>query len=111
MAVTRDMDPAYKAAYKKTASWLFKAVQEAVVKSRLTRWRDMFLVNRVIEEELKRYLEYAPVPFALGTLEPNVSREEIFNLVVGCLHRIGEERGLSLDEVEAGVERVKSSMR
>ena len=48
MAVTRDMDPAYKAAYKKTASWLFKAVQE---------------------------------------------------------------RGLSLDEVEAGVERVKSSMR
>lgn len=108
--MSRDLDPAYKAAYRRTASWLFDAVQDAVVKSRLTRWRDIFLVNRTIEDEVRRYFENAPVPFSLFTLEPNVSREDIAWLAERCLERICENRGLSFEEVEAGIERAKSSI-
>ena len=104
------MDPAYRVAYKKTASWLFKSVQETVIQSRLTRWRDMFLVNRIVEDECKRYWEYAPAPFSLATLEPAIPRNEIVMLVEQCLHRIGDERALPVEEIEAGIERAKLSI-
>ncbi|MGH6926563.1 MAG: hypothetical protein ACRED5_22775 [Propylenella sp.] len=83
---------------------LITEVQHAVAKSRLTRWRDVLLVTRIVENEVRRYSEWGQSVDPL-TLSRSVPRQDIVLIVERCLEQIGEARGLPSEEVEAGIER------
>jgi hypothetical protein len=83
---------------------LTKELQDAVVRSRLTRWRDMFMVNRIIEGEVRRFVEWGQLIDPL-TLRPCVSPDEFMLLLERCLEKVGEERRLPDEVVEAAIQR------
>jgi hypothetical protein len=93
------------AALKRAIRALIADVQTAVIHSRLTRWRDVFLVGRIVNEEVERYSTWGYL-IAAGTLQPATPPQEFVWIVERCLQRIGEERGLSDEAVEAAIERV-----
>jgi len=92
------------AALRQAIRSLITDVQNAVVKSRLTRWRDVFLVTRIVENEVRQYSEWGQLVDPL-TLNRSVPRHDIVMLVERCLEQIGEERGLPYETVEAAIER------
>lgn len=86
---------------------LVSNVQNAVVDSRMTRWRDLFLVGRIVREVVIRHAEQGGPVIHPATLEPIIPRSDFVWLVERCLQRIGDERGLADEDVEAAIERFK----
>ena len=97
------------AACQREMTALTNEVQSLVVKSRLTRWRDIFLVGRIVREEVSRYAEWGTLvdPF---TLQRAVSQPDLALIVERCIIRVGEERGLPVEAVEAAADRIANEI-